>query len=503
MVWDVLQRLLPVGCFRRRVACSATPSKILHCGARVHRCAAVSLVIVLGVLSACRPAICWELGAILTSDYSSFGEVAAFQRNRPWTVVSDLQPIGSDPVGRWHGGLLYVVNRGAASNLQVLDPASRFETVQQFSLGVGRNPQDIAFAPDGGAWVSCYDEAVLLEVDVTAWRVVGSISTASFADADGIPETGWMQAVDNLLYITCQRLDRGNSYVPTGPGLLLVFDMVARTWVDVDPGTPSVDGIMLVGSDPWGQPELSKDRTHLRLGCIGWYGFADGGVEEVDLAQQRSLGFVVSEGDLGGDVQDFVTLGSGQGYAIVGDAAFRTSLRMWSTSQGVTSVHTVRSADGYAYVDLAWDGLNWLYLADRTVGSSGLRVFEASTGVEQTSAAIPAGLPPVCIVLPGESDGSPPLPVGGVAVDPPMPNPTSGECVIRLHAAKGTRVPLMFCDLRGRRVRAAGVEIGAEEAATFVFDGRDDHGRRLPSGTYRVVAGEGQDSRSRSFQIVR
>ena len=66
--------------------------------------------------------------------------------------------------------------------------------VREFSLGVGRNPQDIAFDTQGRAFVSCYDQAVLLRVDVNTGLVAQTDATAAFADADGLPEPAWMLA---------------------------------------------------------------------------------------------------------------------------------------------------------------------------------------------------------------------------------------------------------------------------------------------------------------------
>ena len=63
---------------------------------------------------------------------------------------------------RWHDGLLYVVNRFGQDNVQVLNPAQGFATVQQFSTGAGSNPHDIAFASPVKAYVTRYELADLL-----------------------------------------------------------------------------------------------------------------------------------------------------------------------------------------------------------------------------------------------------------------------------------------------------------------------------------------------------
>ena len=290
------------------------------------------LVLCLAVIPA--PEVAWaqDTGWVITTDYSTFGQVRAFDLAQPWAVSADLATIPGDAVGRYHEGLIYIVGRGSANTLGVYDPAADFALVREFSLGAGRNPQDIAFAPDGTAFVSCYDSAELLAVDVQNGQVTATYSTAAFADADGLPETGWMAAVDDRLYIAAQLLDSANWYTPTGPGALLVFDMTARAWVDQDPVQDGVQPIALGGTDPYTRLQVfaTGGVMHARVGCVGFFGVADGGIEEVDLDNGVSLGFVVTESDLGGDVTGFVQQGEVL-YVLVSDASFITSVRPgWS-----------------------------------------------------------------------------------------------------------------------------------------------------------------------------
>lgn len=451
------------------------------------------------------PAAAWTEGLVLTADFLGPGMAASFSREAPWGVTPDREPLGTDPVARWRDGLVYVVNRSGDSNLQVLDPAAGYQTVRQFSLGAGRNPQDIAFGPDGRAWVSCYDTAELLEVDAEAGSVVAAYSTAGFADADGLPETGWMQAVGGRLFVTAQLLDRNGWYAPTGPGRLLVFDMAARAWVDADPAAPGVNGIVLAGANPYPQLELSADRQRLYVPCVGWYGAADGGVDAVDVAGLRSLGFAITESVLGGDVLDVVVVGSELAFASVSDASFVTSLRRWNPRTGeLTGV--LRTAAGYAYVDLAWDGGDWLYVCDRTTGAAGLRVFAAATGVEQTVAPLATGLPPAWLALPRQphlvaapAAGAP----AALVLAAPFPNPANPGCEIRLRGPALQAVPVAIHDLRGRRLRSATVVTDAAGEGRWRCDGRDDRGRSLPSGLYRVTAGAGPAAVSRPLAVVR
>jgi hypothetical protein len=449
----------------------------------------------------------WDEFILITSDYSTVGYVCSVQRASPWTVASDLEDVYQDAVARWHAGLYYVINRGDASNLQILDPAAGYQTIRQFSLGAGRGPSDIAFRDDGIAFVSCYDTAELLKVDVEGGSVLDSYSTAAWADADGIPETGWMQAVGNRLFITCLRLDRNNYSTPAGGSCLLVFDMAAEAWVDAIPATPEIDAIALTGENPYPKLELSRDRTWLRVGCTGWYGLLDGGIEVVELDGLTSLGFEISEAELGGDLLDFERVGTDAVWVVVSDPSFRTSIRR--QVRDVPGVEVLYQSATYGPVDIACDGASYVYAGDRTPGNAGLRVFAVASGSQLTAAPIFTGLPPALIVLPVDEaltavpPGGSPSPEARLTLEAPWPNPANPTLQLRLRGPADTIAPLGIYDLRGRRLRTALVSLDGRGLGIYVFDGRDDQGGAVASGVYQARAGEGPGTAVRRFTLVR
>ncbi len=471
--------------------------------------ALLAAAVVAALAGAAAPADAWDEMLLLCGDYTSVGMARSAGRRAPWTVSGDLEAVPPDPVARWHTGLFYVVGRGGDSLLQVLDPRAGYVTVRQFSLGTGRNPQDIAFSADGTAFVSCYDTAELLEVDVAAGTVLRSFPTGAFADADGLPETAWLQAVGDRLYVVCQRLDRNDWYRPTGPSRLAVFDMAAEAWVDVAPGTPELDAIVLTGANPYGAPALSPDRSRLRVPCSGGWGSLDGGVDVVDLEGMTSLGLEVTEADLGGDLVALAPVDSTRVCAIVSDLSFRTRLVCYDPRPG-GPVTAWASAPAYDYADLACDGASLLYLADRNAAAPGLRVFDAGSGAELTAAAVPTGLPPLWIVPPVdpaltgvEGGGPPPAARTALALGRPWPNPANPGCAIRLRGAPGGEVALAVCDLRGRRLRRSTLRLDGTGEAVWRFDGRDGAGRSLPSGLYLVRAEQGAATASRPLVLAR
>lgn len=454
---------------------------------------ALFAALLLAAASASADPLAW----IVTTDYSTFGRVRALDGSDPVAVSGDLATIPGDAVGRHHGGLVYIVGRGASGVLQVYDPAAGFSLLREFSLGAGRNPQDVAFDAAGEAYVPCYDTAELLRVDTTSGTVLASYSTAAFADADGLPETSWCAADGDRLYIACQKLDRANWYGPSGPGAILVFDMAAEAWVDMDPQAAGVQPIALAGGNPY--TRLHLDGATLAVGCAGWFGVADGGIELVDLAAGQSAGYAVTESELGGDVLAMVPDG-GAWLSLVSDASFATGVRR--SEAGATT--TLETSTAYVHADLWLDG-GRLHILDRTTGAAGVRVIDPVTGADLGGGAVSTGLPPFMFVTPVAAPSAVPLPAAGaaLALGPAAPNPCNPRSVIAVRGRPGSTVQVTVVDGRGRRVATAAVTTDGEGLGEYVFGGRDDGGRPLAAGVYRVVARDGGHAAAAAVTLVK
>jgi len=464
------------------------------------------LLTLLLLLFAAGSAMALDGGWLMTTDYTSFGRIRGFDQGDPWAVTADLATVPGDAVARWHEGKVYVVGRGGANLIQVYDPSRGFALEREFSLGSGLNPQDIAFDTAGEAYVSCYDSAVLLRVDIPTETVLSSHDTSVFADADGLPETAWTIAVGDRLYIAVQKLDRNNWYTPTGPGAVAVFDMAAEQWVDTDPLTAGVQPIILESGNPYTRFDPVSDGMggfSLRIGCAGCFGLADGGIEVIDTATDTGLGYLVTEVELGGDLIGLMTTGSSL-HVLISDASYVTSLRRYVPATGQMTV--LDSSAGYDHADLAWDGGFQLYLADRSLGASGLRVFDLASGAELTTQVIPTGLPPFMFVLPG-NPGISPVPdspfVGELMLGAPTPNPFNPRTRLAITGQPDSRVMIRVLDLRGHLVRTSIMTLGARGGGRFEFDGRDDTGRLLPAGVYRAVVQDGAGFAARSLTLIK
>lgn len=465
-----------------------------------------ALTIFMGCLAlACTAPVLAATGWVLTGDYSQFGRLRSFNQASPWGASGDLAVTPGDAVGREHDGLLYVVGRGGASVLQVYDPEAGMALLREFSLGVGRNPQDIAFDSQGRAFVSCYDQAVLLRVDTQAGTIEQVISTAAFADPDGLPETAWMLACGDRLFIAAQKLDR-STWGPSGPGVVLAYDMATGQWLDADNAQPGLQPLVLPGGNPYTRLEAVGvgGRLKLRVGCVGHYGLLDGGVAQFDPADLASEGWVATEAQLGGDISAFTTTAASTIWAVVGDVVtFNTNLRRW---QGGATSTLVRTGNGFVFADLAWDGACQVFLADRTLGSDGLRVYDACTGQALGSGPIATGLPPFSFILPADpvaAPAPPPAAATALRLEPPFPNPCNPAARVEVSGRAGESIRVQVLDLSGRAVAGADLELGADGRGAYTFTGRGPGGAALPAGAYRLVARGASGTASRLLTLLK
>jgi hypothetical protein len=266
-----------------------------------------------------------------------------------------------------------------------------------------------------------------------------------------------------------------------------------------------VQPIGLTGADPYTRIETVDNGSggeNLRVGCVGFYGLEDGGLEEVDPVAGTSLGYVVTEGELGGDITAFAGTGD-EVHVLVSDASFITSLRRFDPADG--SVTVLDTGNGYVHADLAWDGGFQLFLADRTVGAAGLRVFDTASGSELTTGTLGTGLPPFQFVMPtsGGVSATPFVIQTRLQLSPAFPNPCNPAADLRLTGPPASQVRVGVFDLRGRRLLERSLVTDGTGRAIFHFDGRDDNGRSLAAGVYRVVVQDQEGFAARTLTLLK
>lgn len=424
---------------------------------------------------------------VFCTDFGS-GFIADAHFGPPRTVTSNVAMVSSDAVLRVFGGLLYVVNRSGADNIQVLDPANAFATLKQFSVGNGSNPHDIVFASPTKAFVSRYDSADLWIVNPQTGAHTGTIPLAGFADADGIPEMDRMALWAGWLFVSIERLDRNNFYAPAGGSLIAVIDPVNDALIDVDPVALGVQGILLPAQNP--TTELVIDPAgKLLVGCTGNYGALDGGVVRIDPATLAVEATEVTESALGGDINDVAVASSQRGFTVISDASFNTLLRSYDRGTGLAT-GTPFSTSGFNIADVEVNDRGELWLCDRTSTAPGLRVFDAATGAQLTTSVLGTSPPPSDIAFDAlTTTGVEPTARGAaLRLDGVGPNPTSGPATLSFEIGAAATGPAdLFCyDLSGRVVRHLSRTFAAPGRYEWTWDGRGAQGRALSAGVYFV-----------------
>ncbi len=428
-----------------------------------------------------QPAAAYDFAFITTTDYSS-GSSSAIWLDGSYTTDENVASIYSDAVSRYFEGLIYVVNREGADNIQVLDPGSGFSTLRQFSVGNGSDPHDIALASETKAYVTRYNTNDLWIVDPSTGSHTGTIDLSSLADSDGLCEMDMMLLVGDRLFVSIERLDRDNWWGPSGTSYIAVVDTEADTLLDTDPMTAGKQSILLSGTNPYGDIQFNPYDGKLYVSCIGWWGMTDGGVERIDPVTFEILGTMITEAAAGGDINDVTVASAAKGYAIVTDSDFFTLLISFDPSAG-TATGTLYEPGDYVLYDIELSPSKELFLCDRTPTLPGIRIYDTYSDTEITSGPIDVGLPPfdICFSMPIQTDGDLPL---FASMGQNYPNPFNPATTIPFSIKSEAEVKLTVYDVSGRLVRRLidkRLPAGSYEAA---WNGRDGGGRGMASGVY-------------------
>uniref|UniRef100_A0A832I386 FlgD/Vpr Ig-like domain-containing protein n=1 Tax=Eiseniibacteriota bacterium TaxID=2212470 RepID=A0A832I386_UNCEI len=437
----------------------------------------------------------------MCSDYVT-GALAAVHLDTR-AVTPYVEPTGADAVVRWHDGLVWVVNRFGADNLQAIDPTSG-ATVRQFSTGNGSNPQDVAFVSPVKAYVSLYESATLLIVNPATGAVTGGISLAPFADADGLPEAARMVRVDTRVFVALQRLDRNAGFQPENPSWIAVVDATADTLLDADPALPGKQAIVLAARNPVSTFAFDRGASRLLVACAGRYGVADGGIEAVDPVGLASLGVVAGEAALGGDVLDVAWHAAGHSYAVVSDAAFNTSLVAWSAVTG-GALGSVYAPGGFSLSDAEVNDRGEVWVANSSFLAPGLYVFRAGADT-LLAGPLDCGLPPFSLAFDQDAgtvlDAPRAAPVGTLLAGP-WPNPARGAARFALTLPVAGEAAVEVFDAAGRRVATLARGALAAGRHDVAWDLKDGAGSPVPPGVYVVSARSGAARAARRVAIVR
>jgi hypothetical protein len=335
---------------------------------------------------------------VLTTDFATGSYSVVDLATRQGTNDILLGGVHSDALARVFNGLVYVVNRLGADNIQIIDPQQGYTTINQQSVGNGSNPQDIAVVSATKAYVSRLGSDQLLIVNPTTLAQTGSIDLSDrtkLNDLDGVPELFRMLVHNGLVYLILQHLDFTAGFSPrkVAPGEVVVINPVTDLIVKV---------IVLQGTNPGTDLQYSAALNRILVSSIGDFLVNDGGIEAINPDTNAiDSGFVLQEAAIGGDITHFQIVSATKGYAVVVDATFANALVTFNPSTG-QKLATLFGPSSIFLPHFAINNGNELYLAvtDLTTPTPGVRIFDTVQDLELTSAPLSVGqLPPVNIVF--------------------------------------------------------------------------------------------------------
>jgi hypothetical protein len=459
--------------------------------------ALLAAIIVVAASSVSRPA---EYAFVTTTDYTT-GSASVISLENGYPVDIGVSPVHSDAVARWYEGLVYVINRTGADNIQVLDPADDFSTISQHSTGNGTNPKDIAIVSPHKAFVSRYDSNELLIMNPATGEHIGTVDLSQFADSDGLCEMDHMLLKFDILFVSIQRIDRDNWWSPVGDSYIAVIDAAADSLVDVDPGTPGKQAIPLSAPNPFTDLKFDHMGAMILVGCAGFWGMADGGIEIIDPFTYTNGGFMITEAAAGGDINEFEILSEEKGHMIVATPSFTTSLVPFDPSTGTVGT-PLYTPPGWVLNDIEISPDGKLFVADQTATEPGVWIWDASADTLITTSPKSTGLPPfqICFSQPVFSPAELPA---ALSLGANYPNPFNPATVIPFSLERSGQVELTIYDAAGRRIRTlvrGHIEAGYHEIA---WNGLSDSGSAAASGVYFVRLVSAGMSATRKIVMLR
>ncbi|MBI2982515.1 MAG: hypothetical protein HYY44_09560 [Deltaproteobacteria bacterium] len=341
-----------------------------------------------------------NFAVVLGADWQGMtGSLSLISLDDASSVLPNLEITHSDAVVRSFGGLIYVINRKGADNIQVVDPEN-FSTLSQFSTGVGTNPQDLAATSGRKAYVTLYepennqsgDLAVddLLVIDPTTGLIEKTIDLTPWTadDGDRYPRASSLLLAGSKLFVAIQDLPGNLSAKPDQPGKL----------AKIDTETDQVEGVLTLDCrDPF-EISYAEKLEKIYVACSDFFDLTSpfGGVEAVNLKTFASEGIQVSDDSLGGWVGG-VEIGGAQGFVTVG-LADTTENRVVRFSLEDPGARKILYQSRSYLPDIALSPLGELLVCDRDPEKNGILFLNQETG-EVTGGPIAVGFPPASIAF--------------------------------------------------------------------------------------------------------
>lgn len=328
------------------------------------------------------------------------GRVVLMETSEPWDfIVDELETERGSVLHAAHGRLMAMSFFEGTVRCIDLDTWS---TTHLFALAPAFTLEGMALASPDLLYVTRSDSAELWLLEISTGKFEPVVDLAPLADADGNPDLGTLAIAGGRLFVQVRRFPNDGPWPPDLLPLIAVVDLETRTLIDVEPGTPGVQGIALAGTAPKFKMQVLPRAGRLFVSSTGAF-FDEGGIEEIDLASLSSLGLVIHESDhqTGADIGAFVMTGPRRGFLIYStDFALSSHLLGFRHPGGLDPAGELHMCLNYFSPALVHAPAQRLvFMPQAEFGGNGIHVFTAAHGTRLTSGPILTGGAPTDLEL--------------------------------------------------------------------------------------------------------
>jgi hypothetical protein len=334
---------------------------------------------------------------IISTDFSSGGRFSMIDTSS-LVALPTLSYIHSDAVIRYFNQKIYIVNRLNRDSILILNPLLGYLPLQEFSMGSGSNPQDIAVVNDSKAYVSLYNRTYLAVVDLNNGQIYKNIDLAVYSETfstsssgiDGKPEMAKMIIYENILYLQLQRLDRNDISgfpSPNTDSYILKINIITDEIIGVS---------KTLYPNPYGKMQkITLGSENFIAVCLparlGYISQLDGGIGALNIATgEFRTSPLYSEKDAGGDILDMVIKSETEGFAYVLDSSFNKSIQRFNPSTGEKTGTLATYTSNLGNISgLALSQTGKLFLGSAEYNNPGITVFETANGEIRQITPIP------------------------------------------------------------------------------------------------------------------
>ncbi|MGE0085781.1 MAG: hypothetical protein AB7S75_15330 [Desulfococcaceae bacterium] len=252
----------------------------------------------------------------VAADYSSAAHsvISVEPVGGPRTVQNNLLPtLVSDTSVSAYENFFYRIERYQSDNITKFDIAAPSVPVWQFStLDSGEtgssNPYGLYFVSSQKAYLLRYGKSKAWIVNPSATVAsafkIGELDLSAYADDDGVPEMNSAVIANGKLFVTLQRLDQNNSWLPSNTAYMAVFDTATDT--EINTGTANDDGVKGIALPirNIGAVQYLEENSNIYVQGVGDYGSSwsgrdpeySGGIVRIDPATY-TVSLILDDGD--------------------------------------------------------------------------------------------------------------------------------------------------------------------------------------------------------------